>query len=193
MKLDDNIMLDRMNGREDPSLWTASSPYGIVCSAHYKATEAGVQILSKGGNAIDAAIATSLALGVVEPAGSGLGGMAMIMIHLAKENNSFILEGPCRAPVNANPEDYIKLASDYMEKHGLEDTKENRERAAGVVRKSGYKSIAVPTNVSTITYALKNYGTMSPEQVLAPAIKQVLISKHFGGWLNQGEMGLRPD
>ena len=79
MKLADEIMLDREGARNNPSLWYAASSNGIVTSAHYKATEAGVQVLAMGGNAVDAAVATSLALGVVEPAGSGLSGMGMMM------------------------------------------------------------------------------------------------------------------
>ena len=170
MKFSDKIMLDREGMRNNKSLWYASSSNGIVTSAHYKATEAGVQVLEVGGNAVDAAVATSLALGVVEPAGSGLGGMGMMMVHLKKEARTFIIEGPCRAPAKATPEVYISMAEEYMKIHSMEYTRENREAAAGIVRKSGYHAIAVPTNPATLSHALKNYGSMNLEQVMAPAI-----------------------
>ncbi|MCB1985638.1 MAG: gamma-glutamyltransferase [Burkholderiales bacterium] len=170
MKLADEIMLDREGARNNPSLWYASSSNGIVTSAHYKATEAGVQVLAMGGNAVDAAVATSLALGVVEPAGSGLSGMGMMMVHLKKEARTFVIEGPCRAPAKARPEVYISMANEYMNHRGMESTRENREAAAGIVRKSGYPAIAIPTNPATLSYALKNYGSMNLEQVMAPAI-----------------------
>lgn len=170
MKISDEIMMDRTNARDHKSLWHASSSNGMVASAHYRASETGAQVLSMGGNAIDAAVTTSLALGVVEPAGSGLGGMGMMMIYLAKDDRTFIIEGPCRAPVKARPEAYISMADDYMKIRGMAPTRENHEAAAGMVRKSGYRSIAVPTNPATLAYALKNYGSMSLEKVMAPAI-----------------------
>jgi gamma-glutamyltranspeptidase/glutathione hydrolase len=146
--LADDRMLDREDRRDDASLWSAVSEKGMVVSAHYRATAAGVEILAKGGNAVDAAVATSLALGVVEPAGSGLGGMAMMMIYHAASRRVFVLDGPCRAPLRAAP-----------------------EAAAAAHRKSGYKAVAVPTHPAVLDYALRNYGTLTPAQVLEPAVQ----------------------
>ncbi len=146
--LADERMLNREDKRDDASLWSSVSDKGMVVSAHYRATAAGVEILAKGGNAVDAAVATSLALGVVEPAGSGLGGMAMMMIYHASTGDVFVLDGPCRAPIRAAP-----------------------EAAAEAPRKSGYKAVAVPTNPAVLDYALRNYGTLTPAQVLEPAIQ----------------------
>lgn len=105
-------------------------------------------MLDRGGNALDAAVAVSLALGVCEPAGSGLGGMTMMLVHHAASGRTFTIEGPCRAPRRAEPEVVAKS---------------NRYR--------GHAAVAVPTNVATVDYALRKYGTLSPAEVLRPAIQ----------------------
>lgn len=146
-RVTDDPFLDRTDRRDDPSCWEAASSQGIVCTAHYRATWAGVEMLRRGGNAIDAAAAASLALAVVEPAASGLGGMAMMTVHLARPGRTFTLEGPCRAPLEATPEAV-------------------RQRNRG----RGYEAVAVPTYAAAIDHALQRYGTMSLAAVSAPAI-----------------------
>jgi len=143
----DERLLDRTGNRENASYWEGATPGGIVCTAHYRATEAGVCVMSAGGNAVDAAVAASLALGVVEPAASGLGGMAMMLVHLAQDERTFMLEGPCRAPAAASPEAVIQCN-----------------------RKLGYGAVAVPTYPAVIDQALRFYGTMSLDAVAKPAI-----------------------
>jgi len=68
---------------------TVKSANGVAATAHYLATAAGVGMLSLGGSAVDVAVAASLAIGVCEPAGSGLGGMSLMLIHLAASNRTF--------------------------------------------------------------------------------------------------------
>lgn len=167
----DYAQVERENHHEDASLWEGTSPLGIVVTAHYKATEAGVEILAEGGNAIDAAVASSLALGVVEPAASGLGGMAMMMVYLAGEKRTFILEGPCRAPLAATPEKLLSLAEEFKRRHPEKAGQYNDEKIAGLVRRSGYQAVAVPTNPAVLGYALKTYGTCPPARVIEPAIR----------------------
>src|SRR5215217_7390668 len=66
--------------------------HGMVVAAHPQAAEAGLAILKAGGNAIDAAVATSLALGVAEPYGSGLGGKLMLLYYDAKSGKTFAVD-----------------------------------------------------------------------------------------------------
>lgn len=146
--LSDERMLRREEHRDDPARWSASSPRGVVSTAHWRATAAGVEMLARGGNAIDAAVAAALALGVVEPAASGLGGMAMMAVHLAAEGRTFCIEGPCRAPVRATPRE-----------------------VAGGQRKRTHRASAVPTQVATLARALRRYGALSEAAVLEPAIR----------------------
>ncbi len=70
-----------------------TAPHGMVVAAHPQAAEAGVAVLKAGGNAIDAAVATSLALGVAEPYGSGLGGKLMLLYFEAKSGKTYAVDG----------------------------------------------------------------------------------------------------
>ena len=149
----DDFCFDRTAKREDPDCWSEVSKSGVVTTAHYKASQAGAEILDAGGNAVDAAIATSLALGVVEPAGSGLGGMTMMMIYHAASRKTMVLEGSCRAPLKAAPEMIFKLAADLKQQNPDKYRDSSQEDLAGLVRKSGYAAIAVPTNPAVLGYA----------------------------------------
>ena len=144
-------LFDREGQRDDARLWTAESRDGVVATAHYLATAAGAAMLRRGGNAIDAAVAASAALGVCEPAASGLGGMALMLVHLAEGGRTFTIEGPCRAPRAATPEAVL----------------------AGR-RYRGYRAVAIPANPAVLGHALSRYGTLTPAEVLAPAIALAL-------------------
>jgi gamma-glutamyltranspeptidase/glutathione hydrolase len=124
------------------------SRFGMVSSQHYHATEAGVEMLAKGGNAVDAAVASALALGVCEPSASGLGGQTMMLIHLARFRRTIALDGSSRAPHRATPGSV---------------SREERRR--------GYRATTVPGTPRTLAYALKRYGTLPWAQVLQPAIR----------------------
>ncbi len=144
----DEGRFDRSTRRHDREAWTGAYPRGVVATAHYRASDAGAEILSRGGNAIDAAVAASLALGVCESAGSGLGGMAMMLVHHASSKKTVVIEGACRAPRLATPE-AVKTSHRYR----------------------GHRAVAVPMNVAVLRHALSRYGTLSEAEVLAPAIR----------------------
>ncbi|MGJ9383052.1 gamma-glutamyltransferase [Salipaludibacillus sp. CF4.18] len=127
---------------------SAEGSYGMVSTASKQATEAGVEILEKGGNAIDAAVAAAFCLGVSEPQASGIGGQSMALVHLAQEKRIFALDGSSRAPFALqparNPKKPIKL---------------------------GLKSSTVPSTVASLGYLQETYGNLSFSDVLEPAIK----------------------
>ncbi len=126
----------------------AVSPHGMIATAHYRATEAGVEIFEAGGNAVDAAVAAAFALGVCEAAASGLGGQTMMMVHDAGSRRTFALDGSSRAPNRATIE-------------SLSETE----------RRRGHRATTVPSTPATLRYALERYGTLKLAQVLEPAIR----------------------
>lgn len=152
--IDDESFLQREALREDPRAWSGSFSSGVVASAHYLASSAGAEMFARGGNAIDAAVATSFALGVCESAGSGIGGMSIMTIHVAAQNRTFVVEGACRAPRSSTPEAVAKSH-----------------------RYRGFRAVAVPMNVAVLRHVLLKYGTLKEAEVLEPAIR--LAEKGF--------------
>ena len=80
---------------------------GVVAVSHPLAAEAGARMLENGGNAIDAAAAIQFALNVVEPQFSGIGGGGFMVIHLAKQNKTFVVESREKAPAAATPDMFL--------------------------------------------------------------------------------------
>ena len=136
---------------------------GAVAAKMDPATQAGIDILARGGNAIDAAVATAFAVGVVEPWMNGLGGGGFLVAWLAGERRAVAIEFPMISPA-ASTEDMFPLSGGKDSAlFGWPSTKGN----ANVV---GYRAIAVPGTVSGLALALEQFGTMSLAEVLEPAI-----------------------
>jgi len=128
--------------------------HGMVATDEPLASQAGVEILKHGGNAVDAAVATAFALAVVEPAAGNIGGGGFMLVRLASGKASFF-DYRETAPAKATRDMYIK--SD-----GKLD-----EQASTV----GYRSVAIPGTVAGLALALKTHGTMRLAHVLQPAIR----------------------
>ena len=128
--------------------------HGMVATDEGLGSRAGVEILQKGGNAVDAAVATAFALAVVEPAAGNIGGGGFMLVRMADGRSSF-LDYREVAPGKATRDMYIKP-------DGKLDTE------ASVI---GYKSVAVPGTVAGLELALKTFGTMKLADVMAPAIR----------------------
>jgi len=130
------------------------APHAIVTSVHELASRAGVEMLRSGGNAIDAAVATGFALAVVHPQAGNIGGGGFMLFRTADGKSHFI-DFREKAPAAAT-------ANMYLDAQG------------NVVKDSsqvGYKAIGVPGSVAGLIYAEKQYGKLSIEKVVAPAIK----------------------
>lgn len=128
--------------------------HGMVSAAHILASEAGVKIMQSGGNAIDAAVATALALTVVEGNASGFGGGGFMVIRFAKTGEVVALDYREMAPISSTKD---MFASD----------KSKEEKWSTL----GGKAVGVPGWLKGMYYALTTYGTKSFSDVAAPAIK----------------------
>ena len=128
---------------------------GMVVSQRKIASEVGAQILKEGGNAVDAAVATGLALAVVLPRAGNLGGGGFMIIHLKEEDKNIAIDYREKAPSGA-------FRDLFLDKNGNYD----KNKAQFSLLSAG-----VPGSVAGFHHALMNYGTLSWEEVLKPAIR----------------------
>ncbi len=132
----------------------AQQATGLVIADSELASQAGMAILRRGGNAVDAAIATALALSVVDQASSGLGGGGFMVIYRAKDKKSFALDFRETAPQASRRELY---------------TKDGKPVAA--LSLTGALAVGVPGEVAGLVEAHKKFGTLPLTVLAAPAIK----------------------
>ncbi|MBQ0270507.1 gamma-glutamyltransferase [Providencia huaxiensis] len=140
-------------------LYAASEPAveakkGMVVSSQHLASQIGADILKSGGNAIDAAVAVGYAQAVVNPCCGNIGGGGFMTIHLADGKDLFINFRET-APGAASADMYLDKDGQLIKDASL----------------YGYLASGVPGTVKGLDYALEKYGTMSRQQVMAPAIK----------------------
>lgn len=135
-------------------------PGGLVVSDSELATKAGTEILNRGGNAVDAAVATAFALSVVDQASSGLGGGGFMVIYDAKARRAHALDFRETAPEGAHKELYMKDG-----------------KAAPSLSVTGALAVAVPGEVAGLMQAFKQFGTLPLPVLMAPAIR--LASEGF--------------
>lgn len=130
-----------------------ASGAGMVSSAHPLATQAGLDILSRGGNAFDAAVAVAATLNVVEPAMSGIGGYGTILIHDTAVGETRFLNASGRIPRAVDADVFRSPTPNY---------KANRV---------GPKAISTPGNARAWEALWTLYGNLPPAEILAPAIR----------------------
>src|SRR5215203_4181296 len=139
---------------------------GVVVTAQHLAREAGVDVLKKGGNAIDSAVAVGYALAVVYPAAGNLGGGGFMTVQLADGRKTF-LDFREKAPLAAT-------ANMYLDKEG------NVVKGLSTL---GHLAVGVPGTVSGLELARQKYGTLQRAALIAPAI--ALAERGFA--LEQGD------
>jgi gamma-glutamyltranspeptidase/glutathione hydrolase len=127
--------------------------HGMVATDEELGSRAGVEILQKGGNAVDAAVATAFALAVVEPAAGNIGGGGFMLVRLADGRTTFF--------------DYREVAPGRAARDMYIGPNGKLDPEASTI---GYKSVAVPGTVAGLELALKTYGTMKLAEVMVPAI-----------------------
>jgi len=126
-----------------------------IASANFLATNAGLEVLARGGNAFDAAIAVASTLSVVEPESSGIGGGFMAVLHRAKDGHDVFIDARETAPAAVNSKDYLNP-----------DGSPNRDTAL-----KGPLSAGIPGEPAGLVLIAKRYGRLPLQQSLAPAIR----------------------
>ena len=156
----------RPPGAQAASATPVASQNGMVVAAQHLATKVGVEVLKRGGNAIDAAVAVGYALAVVYPAAGNLGGGGFMTIQLADGRRTFL---------------------DFREKAPLAATRDMFLDTAGNVVKdlstSSFLAVGVPGTVAGLEYAREKYGTLGRADLISPAIT---FAEH-GFVLDQGD------
>jgi len=151
------------------SVAPVASEHGMVVSAQHLASKVGVDVLKRGGNAVDAAVAVGYALAVVYPAAGNLGGGGFMTVQLADGRKTF-LDFREKAPLAAT-------ANMYLDKDG---------NVIKGLSTNGHLAVGVPGSVSGMEYAREKYGTMKRADLIAPSIQ--LADKGFA--LEQGDIDM---
>lgn len=156
-------------------------PAGAVAADHELASRAGAEVLAHGGNAVDAAVATALALGVVQPSGSGLGGGGFLVSRKA-DGTVQVLDFREVAPKRARPDMFVDPTTKLV-----------------VPEKSkvGGLAVGVPGEAAGFALALRELGTLSPAQVVAPALRLARegfpVGRHLARTAGLAVPKLRPE
>lgn len=130
------------------------SKKGMVVSAHPLASEAGISMLRKGGNAVDAAVATTFAISVVEPFSAGIGGGGFLLMHSEKTGDIKALDFRERAPLKATRNMYLDA--------------EGKVRPNASI--NGYLAVGTPGTVAGLYEVHRRYGKLPWQEVMKPAI-----------------------
>ena len=151
------------------SMAPVAAENGMVVAAQHLATQVGVEVLKKGGNAVDAAVAVGYALAVVYPAAGNLGGGGFMTIQLADGRKTF-LDFREKAPLAAT-------ANMYLDKDG---------NVVKGLSTRGFLAVGVPGSVSGLEYAREKYGTMKRPDLITPSVQ--LAEQGFK--LDQGDIDM---
>ena len=142
-------------------------PQHAIATAHPTATTAGMEILARGGNAFDAAVAVSATLAVVEPYSSGVGGGGFWLLHRASDNKQIMIDGREVAPQRAHRDMYLDAQGNVQAQRSMD----------------GALAAGIPGMPAAITHLAKEYGKLPLKETLQPAIRAAregfLVSTHY--------------
>ncbi|MFY9853236.1 MAG: gamma-glutamyltransferase [Terracidiphilus sp.] len=169
------------------------APHGMVVSVHHLASDAGLEILRAGGNAVDSAVATGFALAVVHPAAGNLGGGGFLLLRSHDGKTTFI-DFREKAPLQATETMYQDASGNVIPGPGVPG---DRSSSLGWSSITGYGSIATPGSVAGLVYAEQKYGKLGLKRVIAPAIKLAsdgfLLTAEEARELSDPDLALFPD
>src|SRR5947208_4167692 len=137
---------------------------GVVAAQHKRAAQVGAEILAVGGDAIDAAVATSFALGVVEPWMSGISAGGAMVLWRADEQQAYAIDYGMRSPAGLKASDYPVIGGRDPELFAWPRVKDDRNV-------QGATAVAVPGVVGGMALAHERFGRMPWRELVAPAVK----------------------
>lgn len=151
-----DAQIDRITGKDFATRSEVLATHGMVCTSVPAATEVGIEILKRGGSAVDAAIAANATLGLMEPVSNGIGGDLFAIIYSAKENTLYGINGSGRSPLGLT---YEALKSELTKLH------------SETIPPRGMLPISVPGCVDAWAELHKKFGKLKLSDDLAPAIR----------------------
>jgi gamma-glutamyltranspeptidase/glutathione hydrolase len=140
---------------EREAVYPTAGRYGMVVAQHHIGAEVGAEILARGGNAVDAAVATGFALAVVLPRSGNIGGGGFMLVYLADEQKTIAIDYRETAPAAASGDMFLDCLGN------VDQQMATKSRA----------SAGVPGTVAGLYYAHRKYGTLPWAELLAPAIR----------------------
>lgn len=144
--------------------FAAKGPHGAIAAAHPLAAEAGILVLQKGGNAVDAAVAASFAVAVLRPQSTGLGGGGFLLYFDSRAKKTLSYDFRERAPIAATRDM-------YLDKDGEAKDYRLGSKALGKASLVGHLAVGTPGFVAGFLKIHSKHGTLALKELLAPAIK----------------------
>src|SRR3979411_560272 len=151
-----SAQVDRITGKNFATRSEVLARHGMVCTSVPAATQVGIDILKKGGSAVDAAIAANATLGLMEPVSNGIGGDLFLIVYIAQENKLYGINGSGRSPLGLS---YEQMKGDL--------DKLNRK----TIPPTGMLPISVPGTVDAWAELHKKFGKLKLSEDLAPATR----------------------
>src|SRR6184192_3339039 len=151
-----SAQVDRITGKNFATRSEVLARHGIVCTSVPAATQVGIDILKKGGSAVDAAIAANATLGLMEPVSNGIGGDLFAIVYSAKENKHYGINGSGRSPLGLS---YEQMKAELDKLHRK------------TIPPRGMLPISVPGTVDAWSELHKKFGKLKVSDDLAPAVK----------------------
>ena len=156
-------MLDNFSDSQVTRKRVVATRGGVVAAQHRRAAEVGARVLEAGGDAVDAAVATSFAVGVVEPWMSGLAAGGVMIVWRAKEGRAYAVDYGMRSPRDLDPADYPVVGGKAQDLFAWPRVKDDRNV-------QGATAVAVPGVAAGMALAHERFGTMPWRELLAPAV-----------------------
>ena len=138
---------------------------GMVVSQNNLSSDIGIEILNKGGNAVDAAVAVGFSLAITLPRAGNLGGGGFMLVYLKEKDEIFYIDYRSKSPLNSTIDNIFDLNGKTIKPKDFTNDMFDKTRY-------GYKAPAIPGTVAGLLEAHENFGKLPLEEVLAPAIRQ---------------------